>query len=151
MSTTFKRGDAVMVADRTTGSESLGVIDRDFSEGDHWVRATAKVSPNSTSFIAPGCQLDEVRPATEADIAAAPDWAQAWLEEQRSKEQERLLDKRDPKVRALTTRGTASLRNAGIHRISDLARFTDKELLELRGVGKTLVAKLRSKQQEVVS
>jgi DNA-directed RNA polymerase alpha subunit len=93
--------------------------------------------------MGPGWQPERIRLATEADIANAPDFAQAWLQKERDREELRLLDQRDPMVRTKTLQGVASLRKAGINRISDLARFTDKELLSLKGVGKTSVDQWR--------
>jgi len=147
--TTFKRTDVVMIRDRfDTEKESLGLILHDFNEGDHWIKAEAKTSPNSTSMMAPGFTPEEVRPATEEDLAAAPEWAKAWLQREQDREAARVLDKLNPRVSANTRRATASLRQAGIERVSDLPKISDADLLALSGVGKTLVAQLRVKQMQ---
>ncbi|MDA9868019.1 hypothetical protein N9C85_01140 [Synechococcus sp. AH-224-I15] len=135
--TTYKRMDVVMAEDHGLSEKwYLGLIDKDFNEGDLWVKATAKDSPNSWQFKIPGWSPERIRLATEADIANAPDFAQVWL-------QQKLLDHRDPMVRAKTRKGARSIRDAGINRISDLARFTDKELLALDGIGKGAVKEWR--------
>ena len=148
MTVIFNRMDVVMVGDSFM-KWHLGLIDKDFHEGDHWVKATAKDSPSSTSFIAPGWRLERIRLATEADIDAAPDYAREWLWKERDKEELRLLNQRDPMVRTKTRQGVASLREAGINRISDLARFTDKDLLSLKGVGKTAVGQWRDQAAQL--
>ena len=129
----FKRTDVVMILDRyDTEKESLGLDLRDSNEGDQWVKAEAKTSHNSTSMLAPGFSPDEVRHATDADLAAAPEWAQAWLQ----REQDRVclqVDKLNPRVSAKTRRGTASLRQAGFVRVSDLPKVSDADLLALPG------------------
>ena len=136
--TTYKRMDVVMAEDHSLSKKKvhLGLIDKDFNEGDLWVKATAKDSPRSSQFMVPGWPPERIRPATEADIANAPDFAQAWVEE-------KLLDHHDPKVCTKTRKGARSIRDAGINRISDLARFTDKELLALDGIGKGAVKEWR--------
>ncbi len=75
MTVIFNRMDVVMIEDRLFEKWHLGLIDKDFHEGDHWVKATAKDSPNSTKFMGPGWQPERIRLATEADIANAPDFA----------------------------------------------------------------------------
>jgi len=57
------------------------------------------------------------------------------------------LNARDPRVRGANRKANAELKKAGIERISDLARFTDKELLALPGVGKAAVEKWRNTAQ----
>ena len=149
MTDIFNRMDVVMIEDRLFEKWHLGLIDKDFHEGDHWVKATAKDSPNSTQFMGPGWQPERIRLATEADIANAPDFAQAWLQKERDREELRLLNQRDPMVRTKTRQGVASLREAGINRISDLARLTDKDLLSLKGVGKTAVSQWREQAAQL--
>ena len=149
MTTTYKRMDVVMVKESLTSQWNLGIVNEDFNEGDHWVRAEAKTSENCTSFMAPGFDPGDVRLATDADIAAAPAYARDWLQQERDREELRLLNERDPMVRTKTRKGVASLRAAGISRISDLARFTDKELLALDGVGKTAVKQWREQAAEL--
>ena len=144
--TIYRRMDAVMVKADFTDDWHLGIVDRDFAEGDRWVSATAKTSEMSNSFRVPGEKPEHVRLATEADIAAAPDYARTWLQEQRDREELRLLEQRDPTVRASNRKATAALRTAGIKRISDLERFTDKELLALDGIGKTFIHQWRQKE-----
>ena len=143
MTTTFNRMDVVMVKDHLADDWHLGLVNRDFNPGDFGVICEAKTSPNCSSFMAGGTPVGHVRLATETDIAAAPDFARDWLQREHEREQQRLLNQRDPIVLAATRRGTASLRAAGVTRISDLARFTDQDLLALKGVGKSAVAQWR--------
>ena len=146
---TYKRMDVVMVEDRLYKTWSLGIVKEDYNDGDFGVRCEAKTSESSTSFMGGGNPLEEVRPATAEDIANAPEFAKEWLQHERIREEGRLLNLRDPMVRTKTRKGVASLRAAGISRISDLARFTDKELLALDGVGKTAVSQWREKAAQL--
>lgn len=146
---TYKRMDVVMVEDRLYKTWSLGIVKEDYNDGDFGVRCDAKTSESSTSFMGGGNPLEEVRPATAEDIANAPEFAKEWLAHERDREEFRLLNLRDPMVRTKTRKGVASLRAAGISRISDLARFTDKELLALDGVGKTAVSQWREKATQL--
>ena len=149
MTVIFNRMDVVMIEDRLFEKWHLGLIDKDFHEGDHWVKATAKDSPNSTQFMGPGWQPERIRLATEADIANAPEFAKRWLEKQREWEETRLLNERDPLIRPSHREAWISIRDAGIERVSDLERFTNAQLLALPAVGKTSVKKWRALQQEV--
>ena len=154
MSTTYNRMDVVLVKSDFRDDWRLGIVDKDFVPDDIWVRATVKEGPSSTSMRCPGYDPQEVRLATEADIAAAPDYARTWLQSEREREEHRLLEKRDPTVRASNRKATAALRAAGINRLSDLGRFTDKELLALDGIGRTAVQQWREQaaaQQEVAA
>ena len=141
--TIYRRMDVVMVKHDFHQEWHLGLVDKDFVPDDIWVRATVKEGPSSTSMRCPGYDPQEVRLATEADIAAAPDYARAWLQRERDREQRSLLEKRDPTVRASNRKATAALRAAGINRLSDTERFTDKELLALDGIGKTYINQWR--------
>ena len=143
MSTTYNRMDVVLVKSDFRDDWRLGIVDKDFVPDDIWVRATVKEGPSSTSMRCPGYDPQEVRLATEDDIAAAPDYARTWLQREREREEHRLLEKRDPTVRASNRKATAALRAAGINRLSDLERFTDKELLALNGIGKTFIHQWR--------
>ena len=143
MSSTYNRMDVVLVKADFTDDWRLGIVDKDFVPDDIWVRATVKEGPSSTSMRCPGYDPQEVRLATEADIAAAPDYARTWLQREREREELRLLNLRDPMVRAKTRKGAAALRAAGINRLSDLGRFTDTELLALDGIGRTAVQQWR--------
>ena len=147
--TTYNRMDVVMVEDRLLKTWTLGIVTADQKEDDYRVKCESKTSPSSTSFMGGGNLLEEVRPATAEDIDNAPDFAQEWLQRERDREEGRLLNLRDPMVRTKTRKGVASLREAGISRISDLERFTDKELLALNGVGKTAVSQWREKAAQL--
>ena len=146
----YKRLDPVMVKAREFSTEwFLGVIDKDFAAGDSWVRASVKSDEIGQFSCLPGYSPADVRPATADDIAAAPDFARDWLQNQFDREDQRLHDLRDPRIWGKTKPGTASLRQAGIERVSDLARFTDKELTALPGIGKTAVAQWREQAVEL--
>ena len=142
--TTYRRMDVVMIKQEFTDEWILGIIDKDFDPDQTWIKATGKESDCCESMRCPGYEPDEVRPATDADIVNAPEFAREWLQKRREQEELRLLNLRDPMVGTKSLKGVASLRAAGISRISDLARFTDKELLSLVGVGKTAVAQWRT-------
>ena len=157
MTTTYKRMDVVCVQDDYDKDQwHFGIVDHDFNEGDLWVRATLKEDDGcSTTMRVPGYEPKEVRLATEDELAAAPAFVHAFLKEQRDREEERLLNKRDPRVTHSNRKGLGSLRAAGIYRQSDLARFSDKELLAMPGIGKKWVDNIRflvasnAEQQEV--
>ncbi len=151
--TTFKRGDIVVGRDTTYSTEEhFGVVERDMQPGGLFLRAELVTGPNSTSFMAPGFSLDLFRVGTAEEIAAAPKFFQDWLERERQKEELRLLNQRDPIVSATNSKANATLRAAGINRVSDLARFSDKELLTLDGIRRTFVQKwlhIQAQKQEV--
>ena len=138
----FKKGD-IIVASKPHGSDELGVIEQDFHDGADWVQATTKSHPNMTSFRAPGFRPKEVRLATEAEVAQAPDFFHSWLQERKDAEARQRLNAENPQVRGATRRATHALRQIGVKRMSDLARFTDNELLALPGVGKVVVERWR--------
>lgn len=142
---TYKRMDVVRVQDNYDKDQwHFGIVDHDFNEGDLWVQATLKEDDGcSTSMRVPGYEPKEVRLATEDELAAAPAFVHAFLKERRDREEERLLNKRDPHVTHSNRKGLASLRAAGIYRQSDLARFSDKELLAMPGIGKKWVDNIR--------
>ncbi len=148
MTVIYKDMDVVMV---NTGFDRwhLGVIERDFEPDDQWIRATAKDTLHTEAFRMPGFNPDEVRPATADDIANAPQFARDWLAQKQRRHQEHLLDLRDPRVHVTSGRGCASLQQAGIRRMSDVARFTDKELLALKGIGQATVSRWRKKAAQM--
>ena len=80
---------------------------------------------------------------TELARVAVAHGAHRWLDELNEARERRLHNARDPRVVGSSTRANAGLRKAGIERISDLSRFTDKELLAIPGVGKKAVEKWR--------
>ena len=143
----FKAGDVIVARKEYGDGSELGVIDHDFNEGDDWVRCTTKSDPNMTSFRVPGLNPEHVRLATDADLATAPEFIHRWLKELEDARELKRLNARDPRVRGANRKANAELKKAGIERISDLARFTDKELLALPGVGKAAVEKWRNTAQ----
>ena len=139
----YKAGDVIVAQKEYVDATEIGVVDHDFNEGDDWVRCTTKSEPNMTSFRVPGLDPEHVRLATDDDLATAPDFIHRWLDELNEARERRLHNARDPRVVGSSTRANAGLRKAGIERISDLSRFTDKELLAIPGVGKKAVEKWR--------
>ena len=69
MSTTYNRMDVVLVKSDFRDDWRLGIVDKDFVPDDIWVRATVKEGPSATSLRCPVYDPQEVRLATEADLA----------------------------------------------------------------------------------
>ena len=145
MSTTiYAPGQVVMVCESPQMKPdlwSVGFVTRPTDPEYGWTGADVRISPSSTSSMAPGWDAENVRLANEQDIAALPDWAREWIEQ-------RLLDHHNPRVPGDTKAIRVALRDAGIHRLADLQRATDAELLALKGVGAKAVATLRQWQQK---
>ena len=120
---------------------AIGIVTRPTDPQYGWTSADVRISPSCTSSREPGYEPEHIRPATEQDMAALPDWAREWIEQQ-------LLDHHNPRVPGDTKVIRVALRDAGIHRLADLQRATDAELLALKGVGAKAVATLRQWQQK---
>lgn len=143
MSTTFAKGQAVMVREgpHRPDTWAIGMVTCPTDLEYGWTSADVRTSPNCTSSMVPGYESEHIRPATEQDISALPDWAREWIEG-------RLLDFRNPKLPWGSRTVMAALRSADIYRLENLQRVTDAELLALKGVGKKAVADLRAWQQK---
>ena len=141
--TAYAPGQAVMVQEEPHRPDTwaIGMVTRPTDPEYGWTSADVRTSPNCTSSMVPGYDPGSIRPATEQDIAALPDWAREWIEQQ-------LLDHHNPRVPGDTKVIRVALRDAGIHRLADLQRATDAELLALKGVGAKAVATLRQWQQK---
>ena len=147
MSATFKQDD-IVIGRATTYSEQehFGVVERDLEPGGLFLKAELVTGKNTTSFMVPGFNLELFRLATPEEVAAAPQYFWDWLEKKRLREELQLLNQRDPIVFAANRKVTTALRNAGIERVSDLDRFSDKELLALDGIGSKFINNWRQIQ-----
>jgi hypothetical protein len=146
MSTIYTRGQAVMldVDGITNGEWTIGIVTRPTDPQYGWTGADFRRYPNQSvnSSVTPGFKTDQIRIATEQDIAALPQWKRDWLEIE-------LLNFRDPKIPSSSNAVSRSLTSSNLHRLSDLQQVSDAQLLALKGIGKQTVESLRTWQAAV--
>ena len=144
MSTTiYTPGQIVMVCESPLMHPDqwfVGIVTRPTDPEYGWTGADVRISPNSVGSMAPGWANEQIRLATDDDLANLPDWQRSWLDKL-------LLDRSNPPVPRSTRLIAKALKEAGIDRLSDLQRFSDADLLALKGIGQKAVAELRKWQR----
>ena len=148
MSTTnYAPGQVVMVCESPRMKPdlwSVGVVTRPTDPEYGWTGADVRTSPSSTSSMAPGWDAENIRLATEDDLANLHDWQREWLDEL-------LLNRTNPRVPFSTRPIARALKAAGIARLGDLQQQSDSDLLALKGIGQKALVELRSWQRNAVA